>query len=269
MLDLDGVVYLENVLLPGVANAIRDLRARGIKVLFVTNGATRSRREFGLHLTRLGIPCRTAEIMNVSHGSVLWVSRNIPRGSRIFVFGGKGLSGELRAAGYRPVWLHTRAAWERFRTAPPRIRAVVVAMDHELTYWSLCAAFLALQRGARLVAGNFDSSYPARGMLLPGSGSLVRLLEYASGATPVLIGKPSALLFRLVLGEHGINPRDALVVGDRLDIDVVAGRAIGARTALVLTGVDTRADVRRKRIRPDFVAADLPALARLPALAGR
>ncbi|MEK7476224.1 MAG: HAD-IIA family hydrolase [Candidatus Coatesbacteria bacterium] len=269
ILDLDGVVYLENVLLPGVADAIRTLRARGVRVLFVTNGATRSRREFGLHLTRLGIPCGTAEIMNVSHGCVLWVARHLPRGSRVLVFGGKGLSGELRAAGYRPVWLHTRAAWKRFRTSPPPIRAVVVAMDHELTYWSLCAAHLALQRGARLIAGNFDSSYPALGMLLPGSGSLVKLLEYASGVTPVLIGKPSPLLFRLILREQRVSPGDTLVVGDRLDIDVAAGRAIGARTALVLTGVDRRADIRRRGIRPDFVAASLPALLKLPGLSGR
>jgi 4-nitrophenyl phosphatase len=269
MLDLDGVVYLENVPLPGVIHAIRSLRARGIRVLFVTNGATRSRREFGRHLTRLGIPCRTAEIMNVSHGCVLWVARHLPRGSRVFVFGGKGLAGELRAAGYRPVWLHTQAAWTRFRAAPPPIRAVIVAMDHELTYWSLCAAHLALQRGARLIAGNFDSSYPALGMLLPGSGALVRLLEYASGATPVLIGKPSPLLFRLLLREHRVSPRDTLVVGDRLDIDILAGRAIGARTALVLTGVDRRADIKRRGIRPNIVAADLPALLKLPELAGR
>lgn len=260
VLDLDGVVYLENVLLPGVARTIRELRARGIRVLFATNGATRSRRDFGRLMTKLGVPCRTDEIMNVSHAATLWVRRHLPRGSRCFVFGGKGPARELKAAGYRPVWLHTRAAWERFRRTPPHIRAVIVAMDHDLSYWSLCAAFLALQRGAKLIAGNFDSSYPARGLLLPGSGSLVKLLEYASGRTPVLIGKPSPVLFRLLLREQGIAPRNAVVVGDRLDIDVAAGRALGTRTALVLTGVDRRTDIRRTGIRPDWILRDLSGL---------
>jgi 4-nitrophenyl phosphatase len=99
---------------------------------------------------------------------------------------------------------------------------------------------------------------------LPGTGSLVKLLETSSGKRPLLIGKPSPLMFRLILREHGIAPSRALVIGDRIPIDIAGGRAAGAHTALVLTGIDGRPELARSRIKPDLVIRNLPDLLRLP-----
>lgn len=266
ILDLDGVVYLEDRLLPGVARTITELRRRGLRVLFATNNATLTRAGFARRLSHLGVPCRPAELMNAALAAARWLTRRLRPRSKVFVFGNRGLAAELRTAGLVPVWCHSRAAFRKLRATDPGIRSVCIAFDQALTYWDLCAAHLSLQRGALFVACNRDSTWPVRGHLLPGTGSLVRLLMEASDREPVLIGKPSPELFRLVLAEHGIAPRDAIVVGDRLDIDILGGRALGTRTALVLTGVDTRADIRRKGIRPDVVLRTLGDLLRLPAL---
>lgn len=261
ILDLDGVVYLEDRLLPGVAPAIAAMRRGGLTVLFATNNASHTRAGFARRLMGLGVPCAPGDLMNATHASVRWIARRLPRGSRCFTFGESGLAAELRAAGFAPVWCHRSADWRRFRAAPPRVGAVLVQFNRRLTYWDLCAAQLSLQRGAALVACNLDPTYPGVGVLFPGTGSLARLLQVSSGREPVLIGKPSPELFRTLLAEHRIRPRDTLVVGDRLPIDIAAGRALGARTALVLTGVDSRSDARRSAVKPDAI---LPSVADLP-----
>jgi HAD superfamily hydrolase (TIGR01450 family) len=269
VLDLDGVVYLEHDPLPGAARAIAALRRRGFHVLFATNNASQTRRGFARRLTAMGIPCRPDELMNASFAAAARLRRRFPRGSVVFTFGNGGLARELKAAGLAPVWCHTRAAWRAFRGTPPPVRAVAVAYNASLTFWDLCAAHLALQRGAELWSCNLDPTYPARGMLLPGTGSLARLLETASGQRSRLIGKPDPALFRALLREHGLSPREVLVVGDRADVDLKPAKALGARTALVLTGVDTPAAARRVGVRPDWIVRDLPALVRLPALRRR
>lgn len=269
VLDLDGVVYIENRLLPRVRSTISALRSRGLKVLFVTNNAETTRSGFARRLSRLGVPCRPGEIINAARAAALHLARTFRRGSRFFVFGGKGLAPELAAAGMRPVTVRTRTEWREFRSSPARIRGVVTGFNRSLTYWSLCAAHHALQRGARLIACNWDSTYPVRGGDLPGTGALVRLLETSSGQPSFLIGKPSPVMFRLLLREHGLAPRQAIVVGDRLEIDIAAGRAAGVFTVLVLTGIARRRDVARARIRPHLVLRELSDVLRLPGLGQR
>lgn len=262
ILDLDGVVYLESSLIPGAARAIAALRRAGLRVVFATNNASMTRGAFAVTLSRLGIPCARADLMNAAAAAASLCRSRYPRGARLYAFGSRGVVRELRAAGFRTIEARTRAAWERFRRRPPAVRAAVVHFSPGLTTWTLYAAAWALRRGADLVACNLDSTYPVSGGQLPGTGSLVRLLQTATGRIPVLVGKPSPVLFRTLLDEHRLTPRRTLVVGDRIEIDVAAGRALGARTALVLTGVATRADASRARPRPDLVVRDLPALAR-------
>jgi len=263
LLDLDGVVYLEHKLIPGAAEAIRAMRARGLKVGFVTNNATATRATFGVRLSAMGIPCTTAEVMNASFAAARFLKSRLSRGSRVFVFGKLGLGPELRAVGLRPVTVHTREEFRRYRSARPYPRTVVASFDTDLTWWELCAGHVALEQGARFIACNFDPTYPVHGGTLPGTGSLVRQLEISSRRTPTLVGKPSPFMFRLLLKEWGVRATETLIVGDRLPIDIAAGRALGATTALVLTGIDRRREVAASRWKPHLIARDLPALARI------
>jgi phosphoglycolate/pyridoxal phosphate phosphatase family enzyme len=266
ILDLDGVVYLEDRLIPGAGPAIRELRRRGIKALFVTNNATATRRQFAARLSGMGVPCAEAEVMNTGRAAAVYVRRRYGRGAGIYGIGEQGLAAEMRLAGMRPVTVKTRAAWERFQRARPRFAAVVVSFDRTLTYWEVCGAHISLRRGAELIACNLDPTWPIKGGDLPGTGALVALVERASGRTPFVIGKPSPVMFRQLLEDHGLEAAECLVIGDRLPIDIRAGRALGSPTALVLTGIDSRADVARSPDKPHLVLKDLPALLKLPGL---
>src|SRR5688572_3638783 len=99
LLDLDGVVYLEHAPIPGAARAIAALRARGVRVLFATNNATHTRAGFAARLRAMGIPCRSSELMNASYAAARRLGAELPRGSRVFVFGRGGLERELLRAG--------------------------------------------------------------------------------------------------------------------------------------------------------------------------
>ncbi len=264
LLDLDGVVYLGARLLPGVKRTLRTLSSRGISVLYVTNNATMTRNEFAAKLRRLGLPCRNRDVMNAALAAALFLRTRFGAGARVTVVGEHGLPVELAAAGLRPRAAATRAEWERSRRSRGSVSAVVVSFDRTLTYWKLCAALDALGEGAQLVACNLDPTWPAGpGLIMPGTGSLVALLERASGKKPVLVGKPDPEMFRLLLRANGISPREALVVGDRLDVDVEAGRRLGARTAVVLTGLTGRAHLRRARPKPDYVLRGLADLLKM------
>ena len=210
LLDLDGVVYLERTLIPGAAAAIRTMRARVFRVGFITNNATATRAAFATRLTALGIPCTRAEVMTASFAAAAFLRRILPRGARVFAFGRHGLGRELRAVGLTPITALTRARCAALRAAHTAPRAVAVSFDHELSWWQLCAAHIALERGARFIACNHDETYPVRGGTFPGTGSLVKLFESSTGRTSVLVGKPSPLIARLLLGEWGIRRRSGL-----------------------------------------------------------
>ena len=265
--DLDGVIYLGDFLLPGAVQTIRLLRRLGIGTYFVTNNATSTRQSLARHLGKMGLNCRTDEVINAAYSTASRLKRLYRKDDRMLVIGEKGLLLELTSAGFSPFRVRSKKDYELFRRRRSRVGAVVVSLDRNLTYWELAAGLQALTAGAELVACNLDSTWPVRGTVLPGTGSLVRLLEYASGQTARLIGKPDPAMFRLVLGEHRVPPSRTLVVGDRLEADIVAGKRLGARTALVLTGVTSRKALARSAIRPDFVLKRLKDLAAIPPIA--
>jgi len=267
LLDLDGVVYLGPRLIPGVKTALRTLDSRGIKLLYVTNNSTLTRAGFAAKLRLLGLPAPNPTVMNAALAAALLIRERHGQHARVVVVGEHGLPQELRLAGHRPVETRTQAEWKKWRKNAGKISAVVASFDRTLTYWKLCAALDALNAGAELVATNMDPTWPSEFGVMPGTGSLASLLAYASGKKPVIVGKPDPAMFRMLLKEHGISPRDTLVIGDRLDVDIEAGKRLGAPTAVVLTGMTKRADLARSAVKPDYVLRGLEDLLK-PGLAG-
>lgn len=267
LLDLDGVVYLGPRLIPGVKTALRTLASRGVKLLYVTNNSTLTRAGFAKKLRALGLPAPDHTVMNAALAAAFLIRERHGRGARVVVVGEHGLPHELAAAGLKPVETRTEAQWKAWRKGAGKIAAVVTSFDRTLTYWKLCAALDALNAGAELVAANMDPTWPSEVGVMPGTGSLASLLAYASGKKPVVVGKPVPAMFRMLLKSHGVSPRETLVIGDRLDVDIEAGKRLGARTAVVLTGLTSRKDLSRSKIRPDYVLRGLGDLL-APQLAG-
>jgi len=267
LLDLDGVVYLGPRLIPGVKTALQALGKRGIKLLYVTNNSTLTRAGFAVKLRALGLPAPDKNVMNAALAAALKIRTRHGRGARVVVVGEHGLPQELRSAGLLPFETRTQSEWKKWRKNAGKISAVVTSFDRTLTYWKLCAALDALNAGAELIAANMDPTWPSENGVMPGTGSLVSMLAFASGKQPVIVGKPDPAMFRMLLNEHRLSPRETLVIGDRLDVDVVAGKRLGAPTAIVLTGLTSQKDIAKSRIKPDYVLRGLGDLL-APKLAG-
>ncbi len=242
--DMDGVLYRGDQPLPGAAELVASLSARGIPFVMVTNNATKTPEEYAAKLARLGMEVPPDRIVTSAIATRDWMRQQYPAGTRVYVLGMAALERAIYADGW-------------FLPAGRDAEVVVNGADFTLTYEKLKIATLAIRRGAEWVATNADRTFPSEEGLIPGSGAIVAALQAATDRTPIVIGKPQpAMLFRAA-ELLGIEPREMLMIGDRLDTDILAGRRAGALTALVLTGVSTRDDLATSSVQPDMVVADL------------
>ena len=233
LFDLDGTLYRGTEPIPGAVETDRALRGRGVLVRYVTNNATLTRTAFAAKLAAMGFPARPEEVVSSASGTAAHLVASGLRSS--FAVGMPGLVETLREAGIDVVNA------DRHGLVGPQggaAEAVVVGMCKTFDYALLEAAMDGIGAGARFVATNPDATYPLEGgRFCPGAGSLVAAVQTCSGVEPFVVGKPKPFLIETLLAETGLRPDEALVVGDREDTDIAAGKAAGCPTYLVLTGV--------------------------------
>lgn len=254
LFDLDGTVMHGARPIPGAADGVRTVRDHGVGVGFVTNNASRTPEQVVSHLAGVGVEARTTEIATSPQIAAQLLARNVPAGSTVLVLGAEGLADEIRAAGYDVV-----------REDRPEVAAVVQGFSPDLGWAQLAEGAYALGHGATWVATNTDATLPTERGLAPGNGSLVQMLQHATGRTPSVAGKPAPEMFRIAASSLAADR--PLVVGDRLDTDIEGANRAGMASLLVLTGVDdtARALVAPAVRRPTWVLPDLSTLAsRLP-----
>jgi len=249
LLDLDGVLYVGPDAVPYAAPALAAARRSGMRLAFVTNNASRRPEVVAAHLTGLGISAEPDDVVTSAQAAVRYLAARLPAASRVLVVGTEGLAEEVEAGGLRPVRRAAGAA------------AVVQGLATTTSWADLAEAAVAIRSGALWVAGNRDATYPSARGPLPGNGALVAALELATGRSPVVVGKPEPELHRASV--ERVGARRPLVVGDRLDTDVLGARTTGTDSLLVLTGVTTLEDLLAAPppMRPTYVAWDLRALA--------
>lgn len=247
--DLDGVVYAGPHAIAGAPEALQGLEAAGIKLAYVTNNASRSSVTVAGHLRELGAPATPETVFGSAQAGAEVLAGLVPSGSRVLVTGSRTLADQVRAQGLEPV-----------SSADDKPVAVIQGFDPDLGWKDLAEVAFAVAAGAVWVATNTDLSIPQARGVAPGNGTLVAAVAAATGRTPVVAGKPEAPLFRTA-ARH-LDVERPLVVGDRLDTDILGGRNAGFATALVLTGVDTPATALAARTaeRPDHLISDLAAL---------
>lgn len=246
--DLDGVIYRGEQPLPGAADTILDLRRLGHQVYFFTNNSGKSRPFYRDKLQRMGIDTDTEHIMTSGYAAALYLAEKGARGASVYAIGEFGLRGELEAIGMKLV-------------DSEDVDYVVVGIDRKFNYDMLVRAQNAVFRGATFIAANPDTSFPLEhGRVVAGNGALVAAIQAASGVKPIMIGKPETPAMHEILGLADATPEGAVVVGDRLDTDILAGNRIGATTVLVLTGIATMADVEAAppEMKPQIIVQQLP-----------
>ncbi len=249
LLDLDGVVYLGGVPIPGAADALADAAKHGMKLAYVTNNASRSPHAIAAQLTRMGVPATASDIVTSAQAAAHVLADRLPPGAPVLVVGGTGLRLAVRERGLRPV-----------TTALEQPLAVVQGYSPAITYGLLAEAAIALNAGALFVASNADATLPTPRGPQPGNGSLVQVLVHATGHEPIVAGKPEPPLHAESV--ERVGAKRPLVVGDRLDTDIEGAVRGGTDSLLVLTGVSRPADalLAGPQRRPSYLAADLSGL---------
>lgn len=249
LLDLDGVVYVGRDAVPGAPEALAAARGAGMRLAFVTNNAARPPHEVADHLTELGIAAEPAEVVTSAQAAARYLAARLPGGARILVVGTTGLEFALRERGLTPV-----------ADARGQVDAVVQGYSPELTWQLLAEGAIAINRGVPWIATNADPTVPSARGPLPGNGSMVEALRYATGREPVVTGKPDPTMHReSLIRSQAERP---IVVGDRLDTDIEGANAVGSPSLLVFSGVTAVRDLLTAppALRPTFVAADVGGL---------
>ncbi len=229
--DLDGVIYAGGDLIPGAAEAITLARRFGHDVYFISNNVQLNAAQLAGRLQGLGIDADPAEVVCATEIAADVVDALQPRPNRVLVLGTDAIAGPIARTGMEVV---------RGLTADP-VDAVVLGIDSNIAFQDLAAAHRVIERdGAILVAPNNDASFATSGGTSPGVGAFVAALRASCGAEPVVVGKPAPHLFRHILEIEDATAENLLVIGDSLYSDIGGAISVGARSALVLTGVDSR-----------------------------
>lgn len=247
--DVDGTLWRGARPLPCAQTFLRFLQQQAIPFVLATNNATRPPDHYRRRLATTGVQVTTEQIVTAAGATAHYLQRRLPAGAAVYAIGESGLLQALREAGF-----------EVAAGAQQTVDAVVVGGDSTLTYQKLKAAALLLQRGASLVGTNPDLLVPAEEGLVPEAGTTLAALEAATGVKATVVGKPEPHLFRAAVSNLGRPAAQTVMIGDRLETDVVGARRAGLKTILVETGVDDAQDVIEKGVQPDAVFVDLSAL---------
>lgn len=233
--DLDGVVWRGDEVLPGAPELFAELRRRDLPFAFATNNSAKTPVQYAARLTAAGIPVAARQVVTSGVVTARYLAENYGPGSQVHVLGSPALVELIAAEGLNVTGSDLSATHDDW----PQV--VVAGMDRELSYGKLAAAAAAVRSGADLLGTNGDPTFPVPGGLLPGTGSIIAALETATGRKAKLLGKPEAPMFEYALQLLGAEPARTVMIGDRLDTDVLGARRAGLRTALVLTGATTAA----------------------------
>ncbi|MCK5429244.1 MAG: HAD-IIA family hydrolase, partial [Anaerolineales bacterium] len=227
--------------IPGAPQIIADLKARGCGVVFLSNKPLQPRGVYAEKLTRLGIPTSSDDVINSSLVLAQYLVREMADAT-VFVIGEQPLVDEIAAAGLA------------ISDNPGEIDVVIASFDRTFDYRKLNIGYQALRLGARFFATNADRTCPVEGGQIPDAAAVIGALEGCSGRKVELVaGKPSAMIVAMTLERLALQAGDCLMVGDRLETDMLMGNKAGISTALVLTGVTQRDDIAFSQARPDFI----------------
>ncbi|MCU0315387.1 MAG: HAD-IIA family hydrolase [Fimbriimonadaceae bacterium] len=225
LLDLDGTVYRGSEPCPYACDALWELHNTGHPIRYLTNNSAARPEKVAEKCLALGIPCEPSWVYGTGQGAAKLCSES-------------GYSTVL-AVGMDPLFQTLRDHGLSLVTeANDKPDAVIVGICRSFAYDHIRQAMRAILGGAPFIATNRDTSFPMEeGKLDPGAGTMVAAIEAGSGVSPLVVGKPSPLLVNQALRDLGIQPHQAMMVGDRVDTDIAAGLSAGTETWLVLTGV--------------------------------
>jgi NagD protein len=238
IIDMDGVLYHGNKLLPGVREFVSWLSSGNKKFVFLTNSSERTPRELKEKLGRLGVVVDEDAFYTSALATAMFLSAQKPRGSA-YIIGDAGLINALYDAGYT------------MNNVDPDY--VVIGETRSYSYEVIEKAIHLVMGGARLIGANPDISGPGENGLVPATRALISPIEIVTGRKAYFIGKPNPLMMRNALKKLKCSREESIIIGDRMDTDIVAGIESEIDTCLVLSGITTRDIIDHFAYRPKYI----------------
>ncbi|MDP9461541.1 MAG: HAD-IIA family hydrolase [Actinomycetota bacterium] len=236
--DMDGVLVHEETALPGAAEFLDRLVERRRRFLVLTNNSIFTPRDLAARLARTGLHVPEESIWTSALATADFLATQLPGGSA-YVIGEAGLTTAMHEVGYTLT-----------DTDPDY---VILGETRTYSFEAITRAVRLIGRGARFIATNPDVTGPSPEGPLPATGSVAAMITRATGAEPYFVGKPNPMMFRGAMKRIQAHSESTIMVGDRMDTDVVAGIEAGLQTVLVLSGSTAASDVARFPFRPSRV----------------
>ncbi len=235
LIDMDGVLISGPRMIPGADQFIARLKARQAEFLVLTNNPMYTPGDLAHRLRIIGLDVPPERIYTSALATARFLQSQKPGGTA-FVIGESGLTEAIHAVGYI--------------ITDENPDYVVLGETHSYNLALITKAIRLVAQGAHFIATNPDPAGPSEGGIVPACGAMAALIERASGVSPFFVGKPNPLMMRNALNYLGVHSEETVMIGDRMDTDIIAGVESGMETVLVLTGVTRREDVRRYPYRP-------------------
>ncbi len=251
-LDMDGTIYRGSTVFEFTVPFLALLKQLDIGYTFLTNNSSKSVKDYLAHLGKMGIPATAAEMFTSTNATIEFLREAMPSVRRLFVLGTDSMSAEIMSAGFT-------LADDRATDEPD---AVLVGFDTSLTFPRLCRAAWWIKQGKPFIASHPDRVCPTdEPTVLVDCGSVCAALQAATGRAPdAVLGKPDPRMLRGLLKQHGLDPSQLAMVGDRLYTDMAMARRAGAFGVLVLTGEATAAEAAQQPQPPDLIVANIAEL---------
>lgn len=243
ILDMDGVLWREKSPVVDLPLTFHTIHQKHLKVVLATNNSTKSPAAYQSLLQGYGVALETRQILTSSLAVADMLHHRFPAGGNVYIIGESGLQEALEERG--------------FSISEKKPIAVVAGIDRNINFEKLKIATLLIRSGIPFYATNPDRTFPTPEGLIPGAGAILAALEAATDQTPLIAGKPHTALLEVSLQRLGTSPEETLMVGDRLETDILGGQNAGCKTALVLSGVSTLEQARQMQPPPDLIARDL------------
>jgi len=239
LIDMDGVIVSGRIIIPGADRFIQRLKARQAKYLVLTNTSIYTPGDLAHRLQTMGLDIPAERLFTSAMATAYFMQLQRPNGTA-FVVGESGLTEAIHSIGYI--------------ITDRNPDYVVLGETNSYNLELITKAIRLVADGARFVATNPDPSGPSEEGLVPACGAMAALIERASGTSPFFVGKPNPLMMRTALNYLGVHSENTVMIGDRMDTDIVAGVESGMETILVLTGVTRREQVARYPYQPTRIA---------------
>lgn len=249
IIDMDGVLWRDTEPLGDLPAIMEKIKQLNLKMILATNNATRTVEEYHQKLAHFGVVLEDWQIINSAQAAGIFLREKYKNRINVYVVGQPSLKNTLNAFGLSIV-----------NEDETDVQVVVASLDYQLNYEKLKHASLLVQSGSEFIGTNPDATFPTPEGLNPGSGTIIGALEIATGKKAIMMGKPEPLLYKMALNRLQLSPQETLAIGDRLETDIKGADAAGIHSALVLTGVSTRAQAKKFKPLPEIIAHDLTEL---------